>query len=148
MSGAEFVDTNIFIYAHDSSAGSKHEDSAELLTRLWEERAGAISIQVLSEFYNVSCRKLNMSPTTAAAIVEELGLWTVHTPRHPDLLAAIALQRRYHLSWWDALILQSAQAMHCRILWSEDFADGQRYGSLTVRNPFRRAKPKTRRQPR
>ncbi len=34
---AEFVDTNIFIYAHDSSAGRKHQQSVALLTRLFEE---------------------------------------------------------------------------------------------------------------
>ncbi len=33
---AEFVDTNIFIYAHDSSAGLKREKARELIARLFE----------------------------------------------------------------------------------------------------------------
>jgi predicted nucleic acid-binding protein len=38
----EFVDTNIFVYAHEGGAGSKHRKAVELVARLFEEQAGAI----------------------------------------------------------------------------------------------------------
>jgi predicted nucleic acid-binding protein len=34
-------------------------------------------------------------------------------------------------------MLNSAIELGCSVLWTEDLADGQRYGSLLVRNPFR-----------
>jgi predicted nucleic acid-binding protein len=37
----------------------------------------------------------------------------------------------------DALILTSAIELGCAVLWTEDFSDGQRLGTITVRNPFR-----------
>jgi predicted nucleic acid-binding protein len=30
----------------------------------------------------------------------------------------------------------SANQLGCRVLWSEDMNHGQRYGGVTVRNPF------------
>jgi predicted nucleic acid-binding protein len=57
-------------------------------------------------------------------------------PGHADLLRAARFERRHKMSWWDALVLTSAVELGCGVLWSEDLADGQRYGSVTVRNPF------------
>jgi predicted nucleic acid-binding protein len=48
----------------------------------------------------------------------------------------VRFQRRYKMSWWDALVVNSAVELGCGVFWSEDLADGQRYGSVTVRNPF------------
>jgi len=132
----EFVDTNVFIYANDSSAGAKHEKSVVLLSRLAGDAMGAASIQVLSEFYFAATRKLGMKPEDAEEVIADLRAWTIHRPGHADVLRAIQLQRRHKISWWDALIVNSAQELGCSVLWSEDLGDRQRYGSVTVRNPF------------
>jgi predicted nucleic acid-binding protein len=52
------------------------------------------------------------------------------------MLEAIDLEKRYQLSFWDALILASALNGGASIIYSEHFTDGQRFGSLEVRNPF------------
>ena len=57
---AEFIDTNVLIYAHDGGAGRKHSQAVELLVRLLEEGAGALSLQVLSEFYSAATGKLGI----------------------------------------------------------------------------------------
>ncbi len=44
-------------------------------------------------------------------------------------------------SWWDALIVAAAQRVGCRTLLSEDFQAGQKFGDLTVVNPFATAPP-------
>ena len=44
----EFVDTNILVYAHEGGAGVKHDQAVELIARLFDEQAGAVSIQVLT----------------------------------------------------------------------------------------------------
>ena len=134
---AEFVDTNVLIYAHDGGAGRKQEASIELIGRLFEERSGALSTQVLAEFYSAATKKLSMPSQEAEQAVADLGGWIIHRPNHADLLSAARLHRRYGMAWWEALMLRSAQALGCRLLWSEDFSDGQRFGAVTVRNPFR-----------
>ena len=133
---SEFVDTNILIYAFDRSAGGKHRIAVDLMTRLWTERRGSISLQVLQEFYVAGTRKLKLPTDEAASQLRRLGLWRVHRPLVSDILAAIELHQHHSVSFWDALILRSAQASQCSVLWSEDLQNGQRWGNLEVRNPF------------
>lgn len=134
----QFVDTNILIYAHDTSAGAKHDRARALLQALWQERAGSLSIQVLQEFYVNVTRKvaMPMTPEAAAAIIGELAAWPVHRPDVNDVLEAIRLQTSRQLSFWDAMILTSARRLGCATLWSEDMSHGQQYEGVTVINPF------------
>ena len=133
----EFVDTNVLLYAQDSASGRKYTKSVELLTRLAEQVGGALSIQVLVEFYTAATRKLAMTSLEAEETIADLGRWTIHRPSHSDVLKACKLHRKYKVQWWDAMILNSAIETGCSVLWTEDLNDGQRYGTVTARNPFR-----------
>jgi predicted nucleic acid-binding protein len=132
----EFVDTNIFVYAHEGGAGSKHSKAADLLTRLFDEQAGALSVQVLTEFYVIATKKLGMKSQEAEDVLTDLASWTIHRPTHADVLRACRIHREQQVSWWDALIVNSAVELGCDVLWSEDMAAGRRHGALTIRNPF------------
>jgi predicted nucleic acid-binding protein len=44
--------------------------------------------------------------------------------------------QRYQLSYWDSFILTAATAAGVDTLWSEDFSNGQSYGSIRVTNPL------------
>jgi predicted nucleic acid-binding protein len=136
MSGKEFVDTNILIYAFDLTAGEKRQKAAALVERLWSEHTGCVSLQVLQEFYVTATRKLRMPSGDALAQVERLGHWTIHRPALNDVLQAIQLHRAKKISFWDAMIVHSAMHSGCALVWSEDLSDGQRWESLVVRNPF------------
>ncbi|MGH9655841.1 MAG: PIN domain-containing protein, partial [Bryobacteraceae bacterium] len=89
----EFVDTNVFIYAHDAHRGAKQERAAELLTRLFENGNGAISTQVLVEFYSAAIKKLRMRSEEAEDVLRDLSSWNIHRPGHSDLLKASQLHR-------------------------------------------------------
>lgn len=132
----EFVDTNILIYAHEGGAGPKHHRAVDLLTRLFEDGNGVTSIQVLCEFYAAATKKLAMKSEEAEEVITDLRTWTVHRPSAEDVLSACKLHRRHKLSWWDALIVNSAVALGCHVLWSEELSAGRRFGSVVVRNPF------------
>lgn len=134
----QFVDTNVLIYAHDQSAGAKRDQAKQLLTDLWQQRTGGISIQVLQEFYvNVTQKVAKpLAPEEAAQIISDLSAWQVHRPGLEDVLNAIRLQTKNKISFWDAMILSSAIALGCEIIWSEDLNPGQKYEMLTVKNPF------------
>jgi predicted nucleic acid-binding protein len=133
---AEFLDTNVFIYAYDGGAGSKQRAALALIERLFDEGTGAISIQVLTEFYSAATRKLGMRPEEVEEIILDLQGWMLHQPSLLHLVSASRLHRRHKLAWWDALILNSAIELGCEVLWSEDFVHHQKYGTLIVRNPF------------
>ncbi len=143
MNGKAFVDTNIFFYARDRGAGSKYAIARELLERLWEERTGVLSTQVLQEFYVNVRRKLEppLSTQEARTIISDYLRWSVVVNTGESILAAIDLEDQFQLSFWDALIVQAAQASGAETLYSEDLADGQRYGSVTVVNPFAEHSP-------
>ena len=49
MSDKFFVDTNILVYAHDRSAGIKHQRAQALVEQLWHSGEGVLSTQVLQE---------------------------------------------------------------------------------------------------
>lgn len=134
----QFVDTNVLIYAHDVSAGAKHERAMALLKELWQTQTGCLSTQVLQEFYVNVTRKIAkpLPPSVASEIIADLAVWEVHRPGVNDILEAIALQSRHQLSFWDAMILISAQQLGCETVWSEDLNAGQEFGGTVVRNPF------------
>ena len=136
MSGREFVDTNILIYAFDRTAAKKREAAAALVERLWLERTGCVSLQVLQEFYVTATRKLNMASKDALAQVERFGKWTVHRPAVDDVLQAIRLHAGKKISFWDAMILRSATSLGCSVIWSEDLSARQRWNGVTVQNPL------------
>lgn len=133
-----FIDTNILIYAHDRSAAAKHERARDLLRALWDQGGGGLSIQVLQEFHVNITRKVPrpLSPSMAAEIIADLAAWSVHSPSANDVLDAIQLQQRYGVTFWDAMILTSARALGCAIVWSEDLNAGQNYGEVQVVNPL------------
>ena len=43
MSDKRFVDTNILMYAHDTSAGAKHDRAKALVEELWRDRTGTLT---------------------------------------------------------------------------------------------------------
>jgi predicted nucleic acid-binding protein len=133
-----FVDTNILVYAYDSSSGAKNDQSRELVERLWEERSAAISTQVLQEFY-VNLRSLSEKPLSrarAAAVIEDYLAWNVVVNDGRAILEALEIERAHKLSFWDALIVQAAISSRASVLYSENLNHGQRFSGVEVRNPF------------
>lgn len=140
MSGnkLEFVDTNILVYAHDRSAGEKHVRARALLERLWHSGSGCLSVQILQEFYVSVTRKVPkpLTSQTAAAIIEHISKWRIHSPCAGDVLEAIKIQQRYGISFWDAMVIRSAETLGCEVIWSEDLNPGQVYLNVKVINPL------------
>lgn len=133
----EFVDTNILLYAY-VGVGPKQEVASALVDRLWRERRGALSVQVLQEFYVNATRKITktMGPDVAVDRLKSLARWRVHSPLPDDVIAAAALSGRHRLSFWDAMIVRSATELRCDTLWTEDLNDGQVIEGIRVTNPF------------
>ena len=136
MSGREFLDTNVLIYAHDARSPSKRDRARELIRRLMRERRGVLSLQVLQEFFAAATRKLGMSSEDAGRRVVQYSRFDIVILGAADLVAAIDLHRLHHLSIWDALVVRAALNGACATLHTEDMQSGRVVESLTLRDPF------------
>ncbi len=134
-----FVDTNVLLYARDASEPDKQPRAREWLDLLWSERAGRVSLQVLTEYYQAVTRKLRpgLDRETARADVRDLSAWRPVRVDEMVMEDAWRLEDRYGLSIWDALVVASARAAGCRHLLTEDLQHGQDLDGLVVVNPFR-----------
>jgi len=139
MSAERFtLDTNILIYAVDAREGRKRA----LAARIIAAAAGLdcpLALQVVGEFYAAATAKLKLTPRDAAARAAQLiaGFesfgYSIHAVR-----AALDEASKGRFSYWDGVLLAAAAEAGCTTIFSEDMADGARFGSIVVANPFRR----------
>lgn len=138
MSEKYFVDTNILIYAHDRSQGTKHERARQLIERLWDSGEGVLSTQVLQELC-LNLRRKVAHPVPLDEIrrvIRDYLTWEIVVNTPEAVLQALEIEVRYKTSFWDALILQAAEQCGAAVLYSEDLAAKQRYGAVRVVNPL------------
>jgi predicted nucleic acid-binding protein len=143
MSVRAFVDTNILVYAHDVSAGPKHVRARTLVEELWTSGRGVLSTQVLQELCINVRRKAKhpLSLKETRRLLDDYLTWEIVVNDTSSVVQALGFEERYRVSFWDALILQAAEAAGVDVLFSEDLSAGQKYGSFRVENPFARAAP-------
>jgi predicted nucleic acid-binding protein len=137
MSDKYLVDTNILMYAHDTSTGEKHERARALIEDLWRTRSGVVSTQVLEELC-VNLRRKAGRPLDLKAtreIVKDYLAWEVVVNTGESVLEVLDLEDRHGISFWDALVIQAAQSCGATVLYSEDLSAGQVYGTVRVVNP-------------
>ena len=131
-----FVDTSVILYSVDITDAAKHARARQWMVALWSSDSGRLSWQVLNEFYWNAVRKLKTPAVHARQNVEALALWM------PVDFGLGMLQRAWYwtdhakVPYWDSLILAAAESAGCRYLLTEDFQAGQKFGDLTVVNPF------------
>ncbi len=134
----DFIDSNVLVYAHSRASAEKRDRASALIDELWDSGMGCVSIQILQEFFVTVTTKVpqRLSIAEASEVIETYSRWTVHSPEPGDLLSAIDIVERSRISFWDAMVIQSAKRLGCRIVWTEDLSHGQSYAGVTVRNPF------------
>ncbi|XHS78705.1 PIN domain-containing protein [Burkholderiaceae bacterium UC74_6] len=134
-----FVDTNVLLYAEDERDPFKYQRAREWLHALWVRHIGRTSTQVLNEFYVNATRKLRppVSAGDARAEVRRYQHWKPWQIDHQTIETAWAIEHRFGFSFWDSLIVASAQHQGCRFLLSEDLQHEQRIGNLRILNPFK-----------
>ena len=137
MSAKAFVDTNVLIYAHDVDAAANHEIAKRLLQELWSQRAGALSSQVLQEFYVNVTQKIAspLSKKSARAVVSSYLIWCVDTTSE-EISAAFEIEDEARIGFWDALIIAAAVKAGADRILSEDLNAGQTIAGVRIENPF------------
>jgi len=132
----EFVDSNIWVYAHDAREPEKQRKAREFLSELETNATIVISTQVLLEFYSIATRKLGMPALEARSAASKIGSLDVVGASLELVQEAMDITVLHQLSVWDAMILAAAKARRCPVLWSEDLAEGTVLMGVKVKNPF------------
>lgn len=131
-----FLDTNVLLYAYDLDAGAKREIALRRVEEAFSHPDHtAISVQVLQEFH-VNFVKSGHSADEAVLVLNDFSVWRIMDNTLALLRSGLALQSRWQLSLWDAMILAAAREAGSTELVSEDFNTGQNYGGIRTVNPF------------
>jgi predicted nucleic acid-binding protein len=138
-----FIDTNIVVYADDVAYPEKQAIAAALIANAYAAGDAVISTQVMQEYYNAAVNKLNMDAALAVERLRFFARFEVVSTTPQLVIVATDLHRLKRLSFWDALILQSAMSSGCHTLYSEDMNHGEIVNGVEIVNPFATAqKPK------
>ena len=138
MSRTVFVDTAVLLYAVDDQDLAKRDQARRWLSACWTGRCGRLSHQVLNEFYLQARQKFPsaVSAGDARAEVRRYQNWRPWVIDHPTVEAAWAIEARYQLGFWDALIVSSAQQQGCDSLLTDALPHGQQIDGVHILNPF------------
>lgn len=133
-----FVDTNVLLYMVDDREADKRDRARAWMAVCWARRCGRLSTQVLNEFYwNVGKKFASaLSRGDARAEVRRYQHWQPWVIDHATVEAAWAVESRYRLSYWDALMVAAAQQQGCELLLTEDLQHDQVIDGVRVINPF------------
>lgn len=138
MSGADFLDTNVVVYAYDTKSPRKQQLARQLLLGGVAGRS-VISAQVLAEFAAVMLHKAS-PPATAETVIEGLDALASIRLIIPDaelVRRAVEAHVSYGIHFYDGMIIAAAERAGCTRILSEDLNEGQEYFGVTVANPFR-----------
>jgi predicted nucleic acid-binding protein len=138
-SSAFLVDTNVLVYAYDSTDKDKQAQAIAVLEELGRRRLGALSAQILGEFFVTVTRKIPQPLTTAEAeqsVTNYARSWIVHDLTALVVLEAVRGLQRHRLPYWDSLIWATAKLNGIPNVLSEDFSDGALLEGVRFLNPF------------
>lgn len=133
----QFVDTNVLLYA--VSRHPEEQPKTQRANEILDGRDVALSVQVLQEFYFQATherRTHRLTHAQAVGTVMSFRLFPTQETTVALALAAMETRERFHISYWDAAILEAARALGCEVVLSEDLSDGRNYGGVLVKNPF------------
>jgi predicted nucleic acid-binding protein len=137
MSGADFLDTNVLVYAYQFNDPDKQRIAHELVRRALAGKF-VLSTQVLSEFASTLLHKASppATPEAMIAILDSLSAIKLVTPDGDLIRRAVEAKCEYGLHFYDGMIVAAAERAGCERIWSEDLNAGQKYFGVTVVNPF------------
>ena len=117
------VDTNILAYAYDPRDPDRQARAAGCLRALAGTRQGALTAQVLGEFFWVATRQLDPPFTAQQAersVTNYARSWPVYPITTQAVLEAVRGVQRYQFAYWDALIWATAKLNGVLTVLTED----------------------------
>ncbi len=132
MTAECLIDTNVLVYAANASEENARKKQGAI--RLIESLVFGLPAQVPQEFYVTVNRKLakTLSPKTVLAFLDQFEAFSTV----PTDFRFARNSVKYQIFCWDGAILAAAERLDAWRLYSEDLNHGQRYGHVTIINPF------------
>lgn len=139
MNASVLVDTNVLVYAYDRTAPHKQQQALDTLDYLAIHGSGALSTQVLAEFFVAVTRKIATPLSLADAYVRLEHLLLAYTVLESSgliVLEAARGTRDFQINFWDAQIWATARLNQIACILSEDFNTGSVIEGVRFVNPF------------
>ncbi len=139
MSDKFFLDTGVFVNSFDFSQPEKKAIATDLIKLALSTGAGVISSQVIQEFMNIALRKFIVPMKIEDCKEYQKVILAPLCRIYPDI-ALFELAVNYfaetQYSFYDSMILAAAKQAGVKMLYSEDFQNGQMIGDIKIINPF------------
>ena len=136
MATRSFIDTNVLVYAQASDAPLKQRAALALLKGLYEEGLGVLSTQVLQEYCNVALKKLKLPAQYVRSQLDLYEQFEVVQVTPAIIHAGLDIHQTRNVSFFDAIVLASAHAAGCDVIWTEDMNAGEVINGVSIANPF------------
>ena len=122
----------------DRSEPETQSQARRLLRNVIENETGAVSVQVLGEFFSVATRRIPnpLSVEVAEAVIHRVAVLPVVELDWTLVQRAIDTHKRYGITYWDSLIVAAAEKAGCTRIFSEDLNSGQSYHGIVVVDLF------------
>ena len=131
------LDTNIYIYAHDTRDADKQRkaqaiiENTEPIALLWQVGCEFIAATRKLEPFGFTTNQawqalMDMQAMAETVVLPETGLW----------LTTHELQEQENINFWDALIVAACIHGGIDVLYSEDLARQEKIRGVSVVNPF------------
>jgi predicted nucleic acid-binding protein len=137
MSGIDFLDTNVLVYAYQGTDPRKQRVARDFVRTAIAGKF-VISVQVLSEFAVTLLHKFSerVEANQLLDILDGLAPVKVVMADAEMVRRAVEARAAYGLHFSDGMIVAAAERAGCARILSEDFKEGQEYFGVTVANPF------------
>ena len=136
MATRSFIDTNVLVYAEASDEPLKQRAALALLKGLYEEGLGVLSTQVLQEYCNVALNKLKLPAQHVRSQLDLYEQFEVVQVTPSIIHAGLDIHQTRSVSFYDAIVLASAHAAGCDVIWTEDMNAGEVINGVSIANPF------------
>ena len=133
-----FFDSNVLVYYVDNRDDAKQKAAEALLDgALKGDFASLISVQTLSEFVNVSTKKLELPPEVVEQYLDVFAELPAISPDVRMVKRGFEIKRQYDIQFYDAMMVAAAERAGADELCTEDLNDGQFYCGVKAVNPFK-----------
>jgi predicted nucleic acid-binding protein len=131
-----FLDANVLVYSVSEAPAERAKKQRAL--ELVSKANFGVSAQVLQEFYVTVTRKLKqpIPHEDALKFIRTLSAFPFVPVDFLLIDRAAFVSQRFQMSYWDGAVIAAAERLEAKIVYSEDLNDCQKYGNVTVINPF------------
>ena len=135
------IDTNILVYAYDTSEGAKHDFAKNIVKQIWQDGGGVVCVQNLMEFFVVITKKVTspISVSNAKIIIDDMtksDSWRIIDRDINTFLKAIDIVSQYSVHLWDATIIACMMESGVTHIVTENTSDFKGIPDIHVIFPF------------